>query len=81
MTWLSMIGSTLYYLVLPVSYILSWLLAILKTSLVPLLLLGSSIISGLLLPLKVLAKFEASYEQSSIAGSLQLTFYRPFSYF
>jgi len=57
-TWLSMIGSTFYYLSLPITFIFSLLLAILETTLAPLLHLGSSLFSALLLPLRVLARFE-----------------------
>ncbi|KAF7875039.1 hypothetical protein EAF04_002211 [Stromatinia cepivora] len=58
-TWLSMLASTSYYISLPITFIFGWLLAILRTAFAPLLHLGNSLISTLLLPLKVLAKFEA----------------------
>ncbi|ESZ99433.1 hypothetical protein SBOR_0195 [Sclerotinia borealis F-4128] len=58
MTWLSTIGSAFYYLSLSITVVFSWLLAILRTTLAPLLHLGNSLISALLLPLRVLAKFE-----------------------
>ncbi|CAD6439667.1 5ffba10d-8892-4564-ab5b-a0dda35c9f7f [Sclerotinia trifoliorum] len=58
-TWLSISTSTFYYISLPITFIFRWLLAILSTALAPLLHLGNSLISASLLPLKVLAKFEA----------------------
>ncbi|KAA8572865.1 hypothetical protein EYC84_003434 [Monilinia fructicola] len=58
MAWLAMTRSTFYYLSLPIAFILSGLWAILRTTLAPLIHLGNSFISALLLPLKVLAKFE-----------------------
>ncbi|KAB8299912.1 hypothetical protein EYC80_000155 [Monilinia laxa] len=58
MAWWSMMGSTFYYLSLPIALIFNWLLVILRTTLAPFLHLGNSFISTLLLPLKVLAKFE-----------------------
>ncbi|RAL60161.1 hypothetical protein DID88_000785 [Monilinia fructigena] len=58
MTWWSIMGSTFYYLSLPIALIFNWLLAILRTTLTPLPHLGNSLISAFLLPLKVLAKFE-----------------------
>ncbi|QSZ30635.1 hypothetical protein DSL72_000193 [Monilinia vaccinii-corymbosi] len=59
MTSLPTMGSTFYYLSLPIALIFSWLSAILRTTLAPLLHLGGSFVSTLLLPLRVLAKFEA----------------------
>jgi hypothetical protein len=54
MTWLTVIGSTFYYLLLPLTTVFGWLLVLLA----PVLHLGSYILSGILLPLSLLAKFE-----------------------
>ena len=54
MTWLSAIGSILYYLSLPITTVLGWLLV----ALAPLLHLGHYVLSGFLLPLRLLAKLE-----------------------
>ncbi|KAF7921312.1 uncharacterized protein EAE98_008738 [Botrytis deweyae] len=51
--WLSIIGSTFHYISLPVIVISNWLLAILRIALAPLLHLGNSLVSAMLLPLKV----------------------------
>ncbi|PQE30730.1 PMP-22 EMP MP20 Claudin tight junction domain-containing protein [Rutstroemia sp. NJR-2017a WRK4] len=61
MTWLSVIGGTLYYMVLPVYLIFNWSLALLGLVLAPALHVGSSLSSALLLPFRVLAKFEALF--------------------
>ncbi|KAM3071993.1 hypothetical protein ACMFMG_008459 [Clarireedia jacksonii] len=61
MTWLSMIGGTLYYLLLPVYLIFNWLLALLGLALAPALHVGNALSSTLLLPLRILAKFEALF--------------------
>ncbi|APA08119.1 hypothetical protein sscle_03g028890 [Sclerotinia sclerotiorum 1980 UF-70] len=58
-TWLSILAKTFYYISLPITFIFRWLLAVLGIALAPLLHLGNSLISATLLPLKVLAKFEA----------------------
>ncbi|KAF7957575.1 hypothetical protein EAE96_003150 [Botrytis aclada] len=57
-TWLSIMGSTFHYISLPIVVISNWLLAILRIALAPLLHLGNSLVSAMLLPLKVIAKFE-----------------------
>ncbi|KAF5879613.1 uncharacterized protein Bfra_006820 [Botrytis fragariae] len=57
-TWLSITGSTFYYISLPIIVISNWLLAILRIALAPLLHLGNSLVSAMLLPLRVVAKFE-----------------------
>jgi hypothetical protein len=54
MTWLSVIGSISYYLLLPISTLLGWLLV----ALAPVLHLGGYLFSACLLPLRVLAKLE-----------------------
>jgi hypothetical protein len=54
MTWISVLGSIFYHLTIPIITILGWLLV----ALAPLLHLGHYVASGLLLPLKLLAKFE-----------------------
>ncbi|TGO37337.1 hypothetical protein BHYA_0100g00370 [Botrytis hyacinthi] len=59
-TWLSIIGSTFYYISLPIIVISSWLLAILRIALAPLLHLGNSLISAMLLPLKIIIIFLGS---------------------
>jgi hypothetical protein len=54
MTWLSVLGTVLYYLSLPFTTIFSWLLI----ALAPILHLGHYLLSGFLLPLRLLVKFE-----------------------
>lgn len=54
MTWLSVLGSVLYYLSLPFKIIFDWLLV----ALAPVLHLGHYLLSALLFPLRILAKFE-----------------------
>ncbi|KAM0144150.1 hypothetical protein ACHAQE_008106 [Botrytis cinerea] len=58
--WLSIIGSTFYYISLPIVVISSWLLAMLRIALAPLLHLGNSLASALLLPLKTIIIFLGS---------------------
>ncbi|TGO60109.1 hypothetical protein BCON_0038g00240 [Botryotinia convoluta] len=59
-TWLSIIGSTFYYISLPIIVISNWLLAILRIALAPLLHLGNSLVSAMLLPLKTIIIFLGS---------------------
>jgi voltage-gated potassium channel Kch len=54
MTWLSVLGSVLYYLSLPFKIIFDWLLV----ALAPVLHLGHYLLSAFLFPLRILAKFE-----------------------
>ncbi len=54
MTWLSVLGSVLYYLSLPFAIIFDWILV----ALAPALHLGHYLLSGCLFPLRLLAKFE-----------------------
>jgi hypothetical protein len=56
MTWLSVTGAIFYYLSLPFTTLLRWILV----ALAPVLHLGHYTVSGFLLPLRLLAKFEAS---------------------
>jgi hypothetical protein len=56
MTWLSVTGTIFYYLSLPFTTLLRWILV----ALAPVLHLGHYMVSGFLLPLRLLAKFEAS---------------------
>ncbi|KAM0181647.1 hypothetical protein ACHAPC_007191 [Botrytis cinerea] len=58
--WLSILGSTFYYISLPIVVISSWLLAMLRIALAPLLHLGNSLASALLLPLKTIIIFLGS---------------------
>jgi hypothetical protein len=62
MTWLSVLGSVLYYLSLPFTTIFNWVLI----ALAPALHLGHYLLSGLLLPLKLFAKFEVRRDIVSI---------------
>ncbi|TEY80556.1 hypothetical protein BOTCAL_0037g00110 [Botryotinia calthae] len=59
-TWLSIMGSTFYYISLLIVVISNWLLAILRIALAPLLHLGNSLASALLLPLKTIIIFLGS---------------------
>ncbi|TGO31037.1 hypothetical protein BPAE_0002g01300 [Botrytis paeoniae] len=59
-TWLSIIGSTFYYISLPIVVISNWLLAILRIALAPLLHLGNSLVSAMLLPLRTIIIFLGS---------------------
>ncbi|KAF7955376.1 uncharacterized protein EAE97_000635 [Botrytis byssoidea] len=59
-TWPSIIGSTFYYISLPIIVISSWLLAILRIALAPLLHLGNSMVSAMFLPLKIIIIFLGS---------------------
>lgn len=68
MTWLSVTGSVFSYLILPFTTILGWLLAALS----PILHLGNYIISGLLLPLRLIAKFETLYIYLGVAAVIGL---------
>lgn len=54
MAWLEVTGRIIYYLVLPLTTLFGWLLILLA----PLLHLGNYILSGFILPVKLLAKFE-----------------------
>jgi len=54
MTWLSIITTTLYYLLLPLTILFGWVVVVLA----PILHLGRYLLSGTLLPLRLLAKFE-----------------------
>ncbi|KAG0648191.1 hypothetical protein D0Z07_5423 [Hyphodiscus hymeniophilus] len=56
MTWLSIVGSIFYYLTLPIASVFGWLLV----AIAPLLHLGQHLLSGLLLPLRLLARFEVT---------------------
>ena len=57
MTWLSVTGTIFYYLTVPLTTFFGWLLV----ALAPLLHLAHYFLSGLLLPLRVLAKFEVDW--------------------
>jgi hypothetical protein len=52
--WLSVIGRIFWLLLLPLTTLLGWLLVALG----PILHLGNYLLSGMMLPLKLLAKFE-----------------------
>jgi hypothetical protein len=54
MTWLSVLGSVLFYVSLPFTILFNWALI----ALAPALHLGNYLLSGLLLPLRLFAKFE-----------------------
>jgi hypothetical protein len=58
MAWLSILGSILYYLSLPFAIIFTTIYNWLIIGLAPILHLGHYLLSGLLLPLKLIAKFE-----------------------
>lgn len=67
MAWLSAIGNVFYYLLLPVTTLLSWVLI----ALAPLLHLLSYLGSGMLLPFALVAKFEVS--RKAFGGFLEMT--------
>jgi hypothetical protein len=54
MTWLSVLGSVLYYLSLPFTIIFDWILV----ALAPVLHMGQYLLSAFLFPLRLLSKFE-----------------------
>jgi hypothetical protein len=58
MTWLSALGSVLYYISLPFTIVLITIYNGIVIALAPALHLGHYLLSGLLLPLTLLAKFE-----------------------
>ncbi len=57
MNWLGVPTSTLYYLSVPFTTLFWWTIACLA----PVIHLGNYVISGFLLPLSLLAKFEVSH--------------------
>jgi len=68
MTWVSVLNSIFYYILLPVVAFFRSLLVVLA----PLLHLGSHLLSGLLLPLRLLAKFETLYIYLGVAAVIGL---------
>jgi hypothetical protein len=62
MTWVSALSTVLYYLSLPFTTIFSWILI----PLAPALHLGYYLLSGLLIPLKLFAKFEVRIDIVSV---------------
>jgi len=67
MTWITVVGSTFYYIALPVTTILTLLYGWLIIAFAPVLHLAAYTISALFLPLRVLAKFEVLQPQQSKA--------------
>lgn len=72
MTWLSVTGSIFYYLSVPFTTVFSWVLGWVLTALAPLIHLGHYFVSGFLLPLKLLAKFETLYIYLGVAAIIGL---------
>lgn len=68
MTWLSATGHFFYYLFLPVTTFLSWLLV----GLAPFLHLGTYALYGFLLPIRFLSKFETLYIYFGVAALIGL---------
>jgi hypothetical protein len=67
MTWLSVLGSVLYYLSLPFTTVFTTVYNWVLIALAPALHLGHYLFSGMLLPLRLLAKFEVGKNIVSIA--------------
>jgi len=68
MTWVSVLNSIFYYVLLPVVAFFRSLLVVLA----PLLHLGNHLLSGLLLPLRLLAKLETLYIYLGVAAVIGL---------
>jgi len=68
MTWLLAIVRTVYYLLLPFITVLGWLLVLLA----PVGHLGNYLLSGMLLPVTLLAKFETLYIYLGVAAVIGL---------
>ena len=61
MTWITVISSIFYYLALPVTFVLTSLYGWFLIALAPVLHLAVYIFSALVLPLRILAKFEVLF--------------------
>ncbi|KAN0103060.1 hypothetical protein V8E51_011373 [Hyaloscypha variabilis] len=72
MTWLSALGSVLYYISLPFTIVLITIYNGIVIALAPALHLGHYLLSGLLLPLTLLAKFETLYIYLGVAAVIGL---------
>ncbi|PVH85399.1 hypothetical protein DL98DRAFT_44923 [Cadophora sp. DSE1049] len=68
MTWLSVLGTTFYYVSLPITTVFWWIVACLT----PFISLATYILSGFLLPLKFLAKFETMFIYLGVAAVIGL---------
>ncbi|PMD65143.1 uncharacterized protein K444DRAFT_520190 [Hyaloscypha bicolor E] len=72
MTWLSVLGSVLYYLSLPFTTVFTTVYNWVLIALAPALHLGHYLFSGMLLPLRLLAKFETLYIYLGVAAVIGL---------
>ncbi|KAG4411033.1 hypothetical protein IFR04_015837 [Cadophora malorum] len=68
MTWISVLSTTFYYASLPITTIFWWIIACFT----PFLKLAMRILSGFLLPLKFLAKFETMFIYLGVAAIIGL---------
>ncbi|KAH8768035.1 hypothetical protein BGZ57DRAFT_856573 [Hyaloscypha finlandica] len=72
MTWLSVLGSVLYYLSLPFISVFTTVYNWVLVALAPALHLGHYLLSGMFLPLRLLAKFEVGKNNVFIAPLLTI---------